>query len=370
MKKLCAVLVSLLLFFSFGLADASAEGILRAAGDEAGLSHLREGLSREELEIGGSLSPTGTYDAAGALARLWESLRERGLEELRAQLRSSLRLVVLILFCSLAEGLTENRAAREGIGLAACCTAAMWIAGDWDSGIAQATSVLLRLSDYSRAALPVLYTAAAASGAMSSAPLRYAACSLAMEVLMSLSRSLVLPLIYAYLALSLTGCLTDSSLLRALQRLVKWSAVTLLSAVTMLFGFAIALSSAVAASADAAAVKAARTVISAALPVVGGILADSAGTLLSAASVIRSTAGAFSLIAVCTLCSGPFLFLLLKMLLLRAAGTLAELLPGGALARLLDECANTFAMLLALVGCAGAMLFISLAAGMRAVSGV
>ena len=186
---------------------------------------------------------------------------------------------------------------------------------------------------------------------------------------MEVMRRLALPMIYAYLALSLTACLCDNPLLRGLQRLIRWAAVTAMSAVTTGFCLYAGLSGVAAGSADALAVKAARSVLSAALPVVGGILSDSAATLLSAAGVIRSTAGIFSLLAVLVLCAGPFVFLSVKMLLLRAVSTLAELLPGGLLSRFLGECATVFALLLGLLGSHAVMLFFSLAAGMRAVSG-
>ena len=365
--KRCLVFLILAALFLLQPCRACAEGLPEGLLDSGELAPLQDGLDAEELGILGEPDVSLDYDGRGAVYRLLVSVKEKALTTLREQFAFAARILALVFFCALADALCPQTAAKNGVSLAACACAALWLIGDWDSGIAQAAGTLQRLSDYSRAALPVLYTAAAAAGAVSSAPIKYAACSLAMEVMMTLSSDLLLPLIHGYLALSLTACLCENPLLRAIQRLLRWAAVTAMSVVTSGFCLYIGLSGLVAGSADAVAVKAARSVLSGVLPVVGGILSDSAAALLSAAGVIRSTAGIFSLLAVCALCAGPFIFLSVKLLLLRAVSTLADLLPGGQLSRFLGECATVFALLLGLVGSSAVMLFFSLMAGMKTV---
>lgn len=367
MKRGIAILLLALGFLLWGCPSCLAEGLVEQTASEAGLSALEEGLEGTASQIAGELPMNGSYDTQGALSRLWEYVRRELTEQFHAQFVFALRLAALPFLCALADAVTESRASREAISLAACCAASVWLAGDWDSGIAQAMDTLESLSDYSRAALPVVYTAAAAAGGVSSAPLKYAASCLAIEVMMTASRRLVLPLIRCYLALALCGCVCENSLVAAVGRLVKFLAVTVMSAVTAGFCLYVGVTGLVAGSTDAAAVKAARTVIAGVLPVVGGILSDSAASLLAAAGVVRSTAGVFALIALCALCAGPLIFLLLKMLFLRAAATLAELLPGGRLSKLLEQLGTVFAMLLGLLGSSGVMLFFSLMAGMKAV---
>jgi stage III sporulation protein AE len=368
-RRLLALALGLVIVLAAGIPAAHAETILEHAAEAAGTGELTRGLRGEERQILGDTDTQAAFDAQGALSRLWEHVLQRAKKELGAQFAIALRLLILIFFCALSEAVCDMRSAREGIVLAACCCAALLAAGDWNSGISQAAETLCRLSDYSRAALPVLYTAAAAAGAPTSAPIRYAASSLAMEVLMTVSRSLVLPFIHAYLALSLTLCICDDPLLRGVQRMIRKSAISILSLLTTAFCVYVGLSGLVAGSTDALAVKAARSVLSGMLPVVGGILSDSAAAIVSAAGVIRSAAGALCLVAVCAICAGPLVFLLIKLLLLRAAAAMAELLPGGALARFLNDCAGAFSLLLALVGSSAVMLFFSFMAGIRAVSG-
>ena len=368
MKK-CVSLLLCLLSLALCSVNAHAESLTRETFEAVGGKALEQGLSETQHEVTGALTPDGGYDTEGALRRLWERFKTELTAQFHEQFVFALRLAALPLLCALADALTDSKAARDVISLTACCAAALWLAGDWDSGIAQAAQTLEQLSDYSRAAMPVLFTAAAAAGAVGSAPLKYAASCLAIEVMMTLSRRIVLPLIYSYLALSLCGCICENSLVKALGRLVKFAAVTLMSGATTLFCMYVGVTGLVAGSADAAAVKAARTVLSGVLPVVGGILSDSAASLLAAAGVVRSTAGVFTLLALCALCAGPFAFLLMKMLFLRAVATMAELLPGGRLSGFLEELSTVFALLLGLLGSSGVMLFFSIMSGMKAVTG-
>ncbi len=335
-----------------------------------GLHALTEGLEKEQTEVTGLLPDEGAYDAESALSRLLEAMAYALKKQLHEQLAFFGRLCGITIVAALADAVTDSRAARECVSLAACCAAAGIVAGDWSAGIQQANALLIRLSDYSRAALPVVYTAAAAAGAAGSAPMKYAASCFAIEVMLTVSQRLLLPAISAYLSLSLCECLCQNGVVSAVQRMLHFVATSGMGLLTAAFCSYVSLIGLVAGSTDAAAVKAARSALGALLPVVGGILADSASAILSAAAVVRNTAGVFAMIAVCSLCMGPFLLLFLKMMLLRAAACFAEVLPDGRFSRLLGQLASVFGMQLGLVGCGMIMLLFSLASGLRAVTGL
>ena len=120
-------------------------------------------------------------------------------------------------------------------------------------------------------------------------------------------------------------------------------------------------------TADAAAVKTAKTVISTALPVVGGILSDASASVLSAAGVIRASAGAFSLVAVCALCIAPFARLGVKLIVFKAASAVAETVPNGRMSALLDDIGTAMGILAGTVGSFAVILFFSFTSAIRAV---
>ena len=122
------------------------------------------------------------------------------------------------------------------------------------------------------------------------------------------------------------------------------------------------------ASPDAAAIRTAKTLISTALPVVGGIASDASSAVLAAAGVVKNSIGVFGLVAVAALCAGPFAVMSMKLLLLKAAGAVTDMLPYGGVSRLIWDIGSAVSILLGLLGCCGIMLFISTMAGIKAVN--
>ena len=326
-------------------------------------------LGEDERWIGGDLSLDGSYDSQGAIRRLIEKLLSAVKQRLHEEAATLTGLMALALIMAVGEGFCDGKTGRRMLAIAGTGAVAVLILGDMKGVFRQSLEAIQQLSDYSLAAIPAIYTAAAASGAVVSAPVKYAAASFCMNTLIDLSQTLIVPMIQAFAALSLCLALTDAPILGAVCRVIRWTANTLMSLATMAFTAYLSLSGLIAGSTDAAAVKTAKTVLSTALPVVGGILSDSAGVVLSAAAIIRNSAGAFALIAVCALCLGPFAILLVKMLLFRAASAATEQILEGRISRFLGNMGGAMAMLLGVLGSCGLMLLISIAAGIRTVAG-
>lgn len=365
MRKLLLLLLLLPLF-----AEPAPSG---EPGGEAlpveGFEQVEQALNEEERAVSGELRLDGSYDSRGAVSRLWTRVVDSFRESLSAELGFAVSLLAVGFLCSLCSAFCPNPRLSETMELAACCTASLLLAGSVDSVIVHATETLERLTLYAQAALPAFFTAVAACGATVSASVKYAAVCFAMNVFISLSQKLILPVIYAFLAVSVTNSIFDNAMLKTAIRVTKWCAVTAMTLLTSLFCVYISLSGVISGSADALAVKTTRTVIATALPVVGGILSDSAGAILSAAGLIKNSAGVFCLVAVCALCAGSFALLAVKMLLFKASAAVSELVGSGRYSQLLGNMGTAFGMLLGLVGCYGTMLFFSIMSGIKMVNG-
>ena len=68
------------------------------------------------------------------------------------------------------------------------------------------------------------------------------------------------------------------------------------------------------------------------------------------------------------MCIGPFALLSVKMTLFKAAGAVADMMPNSRLSSMLRDTGTAVAMLLGLLGCCAAMLFVSFTAAIKAVS--
>ena len=329
---------------------------------------VESALSEEERGVSGELSLDGSYDAAAALARIRDRFMDALLSTAKKELGFAWKLVLIAALCSMTVILSPGRSEKNFAEMAACCMAALLLAGTAESVIPEARETLYRLSDYGKAAFPAFYLAVASCGAGVSASVKYASICFASNLFMELSQRILLPLISVYLSVGITLSLAENALLNAAERLLKWCIVTSMTLFTGGFCTYISLSGVISGSADAVAVKAAKSAISTLLPVVGGILSDSASTMLAAASVIKNSAGVFCLIAVCAICAAPFGLLLAKMLLLKGAAVLSEMGCCDAYARLLSAAGDAMGMLLGLGGCYGVMLFYSFMSGIRMVA--
>lgn len=359
----------LLILFSSPLfsLNAYAEDIYTKAAEQFGATNLDEALSDEEKQISGELSFSGNYDTGGALARLWKKFVNQIVDELRDNAEHFTSLLAVALLSTVVSTLCVSKEISLFSEIIGCGTAAIIFAGTVDSIVSQTVDAMYRLSDYSKAALPVVFTASAAGGALSSSAAKFAAITFALDVLMSLSQKLIIPVVYAFLALALSSSLFPNPIITSVQKLCKWTAGTLMSGMTLAFTAYISMIGAIGTAVDTTAVKAARSFISGALPVVGGMLSDTSAMVLSAAGVVRNTAGVFGLITVCIMCIGPFALLSVKMILLKAVSAITDSMENRRLSAMFSALGTAMGLLLGLLGSCGIMLFVSLTAGMKAV---
>jgi stage III sporulation protein AE len=363
MKRLLFFLLLFPLFFTKAWAEEPVAGAM-ALFDSA---QMENGLSGEEREIVGEIGPN-QKDVSSALSRLFGAVLERLNTELRSSLSFGTSLLSLVFLSGFACSACKGEKSCEMIELCAISVAAVFLIGNVNSLISQTVEALFRLSDYSKAALPVVFTAAAASGGVSSAAAGCAGACLALDVLMSLSQRFIIPLIYAFLCMSLTNVVFPHPLLAAVIRVCKWAAKTTLTASTLAFTAYLGMSTLIGKSVDAAAVKTARTVISTSLPVVGGMLSDASSAVLSAASVVLSCTGVFGLIAVSAMCLGPFVVLSVRGFVFRAVAAVAEAAQSPHFEKLFAGIGDAVGLLMGMLGCCAIMLFLAFAAAMRAVT--
>lgn len=363
MKQLFLILLIIPVFQG----TAYAEGLTEQTLDIFEVTQMESGLNAEEREIGGVISTDG-YDVGSALSRLWLSFAAKLRELVKEELGFAVKLVMIVIVCAFSTSLCVDEKVRSMIEICAACMAAVLLTGGVDSLVMQTSDAVYRLSDYSKAALPAVYTAAAASGSVSSAAIGYAKATLALDVVMSLSQKAVTPLIYATLSLTLADVIFPNPMLAAMGRFNKWAAKTLLTAATLTFTAMLGISSLISTKVDAAALKATRTVISGVLPVVGGMVSDASAAVLAAGSVVLSCMGAFGLIAVCSMCVGPFAVLSIKGLMFKAVATMAESVQISRLQRLFAGISGAVGLLMGLLGANAVMLFLSFAAALKVVA--
>lgn len=296
------------------------------------------------------------------------------LDDLRGYLLAGMRSVGAIMAGTVLLGAAESAApaGKDLLGRYGTAIGALWVtamsAGDLDSLMGLGRETILRVSQLSKALLPTLAAAEAASGGITAASVRQVAAVLFSDMLLTAIDQLLLPAVYLYIGIAAAGAVLEGEAMERLGELLKKIIGWVLGGLLALFTTYLTVSGAVAGAADAQAVKAAQSAVSAAVPVVGSILSEAVGSILAGAGLLKGmvgTAGTLALLGACVL---PFLRLGCQYLLYQGASLVAAAAGPEKLTKLIARLGDAFALVLAMTGASAVLLLVSLLSAMKAVT--
>ena len=355
MKKVLLIIFIILLILP---GDCYADGL--------DANKVEAALPDEAKELAGDIDDAG--DPQAFFERLGNAVKQTLKDSAGGVLKKAASIVIVAVLCSILV-LFGGEKTPELVALCGCAAITILCVSDTNSYINQGTKAIDDISAFSKILLPAMCTASAACGEISSAAVRYAASAMFMDVFIALAQNLIVPFIYAYIAVSIASAAFDNPSLGSISKLLKWVSTSLMTLLSLGFTAYIGVSSAIASGGDKLASKIAKTTISTAFPVVGGIISDAASSVVAGAEIVKNTLGAFGMIAVLSLCISPMVVIGLNYLAFKAAGAFTSTLKLPQIAALTQSIGTAFGMLLGLVGCCGVMMFISLISCMRAVVG-
>lgn len=213
-----------------------------------------------------------------------------------------------------------------------------------------AISTIETLAGYSKLFLPVMATAVAAQGGVTTSAAVYAGTSLFCTLLTTAISSLIVPMIYVYMTVCIAGKALENNLLDSLEKLLKWLISWSLKIILYVFTGYITITGVISGTADATAVKATKIALSGVVPVVGSIIADASETLLVSAGAIKSAAGIYGLLAILAVSIGPFLRTGVHFLLLKATTAVCGILGSKRPVSLIKDFSGIMGLLLAMTG--------------------
>lgn len=303
-----------------------------------------------------------------------EALLREGLEEAKDNLLAGVRAVAALLAGVLLLGAVESAApaGRELVGRCTAVTGALWItavsAGNLHALIGLGRETIVEITQLSKALLPTLAAAEAAGGGVTAASVRQVAAVFFADVLLTVIERILLPMVYLYIGAAAAGAVLEGEIMERIGALLKKLTGWILSGLLTLFTAYLTISGAVAGSADAQAVKLAKSAVSAAVPVVGGILSEAAESVLAGAGLLRGVVGTVGALAVLGACLTPFLRLGCQYLLYQGAALVASAAGPKKLTGLISMLGDALGLVLAMTAAAALLLVISLVSAVAAVS--
>ncbi len=224
------------------------------------------------------------------------------------------------------------------------------------------------LSNYGKLFVPVMTTALAAQGGVTTSAALYGATTAFTAILSSLVSNLIVPLVYIYISIAVVNSFLSDESLKRLRDFAKWITVWSMKAVMYVYTGYMTITGVISGSVDASALKATKLAISSAVPVIGGLLSDASETILIGAGVMKSTVGIYGLFVVISLWIGPFLKIGLQYLLLKLTGAVASVFAPKHTVELLTDFTGAMGMILSMIGVQTLLLIVSTVCFMRGVA--
>ena len=283
-------------------------------------------------------------------------------------LRGAMALMLLSLLCGLVESTAESagETPTRYAGYLGVLGAVALSVGDLSALIGLGVETMDELSTMAKLLLPTIAAAMAGGGCVGSASVWQVGALMLGDIFLSLMRDVLVPVLYCMIGTAAAGALLEQSRLSLLSKgigkLLSWG----LSAILIVFTAFLSVSNLLAGSADRLAVKVGKTVISGAVPVVGGILSDATEAVAAAALTLRGTLvlGVFSVLALCLV---PLLRMAVQYLFYQLAAFFSGMVGSQSLSKFLEQLSSAFSLMLAMTAGGAFLLLVSLLIAMMMV---
>ena len=285
--------------------------------------------------------------------------------DLAASAKICVALIAITMAISILNPMPGN--AKKVTQLVGVVAAGAMLLQQTGSMIHTGAQTVTQLSEYGQLLLPVMTTALAAQGGITSSSALYISTTVFNAVLSSGISAVLIPLVYCFLALSVAGCATEQALLAKLCGFVKWLCTWLLKMTLYIFTGFIGVTGVISGTADAAAIKATKLTMSGMIPVVGGILSDASEAVLVGAGLMKNAAGTYGFIAVIAIWVTPFLQIGIRYLLLKLTASVCEVFGVKQMSALIDAFSDAMGLLLGMTSAICIILVISLTCFLKGV---
>lgn len=367
MKRLMIISAAVLMLAIIMCTPSLAVDIDAAQQEALDTDALENALPDEAKDLMGDTSVTDSLNLDGGLKKLMSNLSGKIGAILKSGLRNAVLIVSVAILCAVVSASFGGMGAKYSV-LAGVLAISLLSLSNVSSFLGVGSNTLDEMRTFSQMLLPTLTAAASASGAITSAAAKYAATALAMDVFIAISKNAIMPLIFAYTATSVAEAAVGGEALAGASSLIKWLAKTMLTVIVLAFVAYLSLTGVISGATDAVAVRVTKVTMSTVLPVVGGILADAADSVLAGATILRNAVGIFGLLSVVAICAIPFMRLGVNYLLYKAAGGLTGAIADGKITKLVGAFGTAFGMLMGVVGTCAVMLYVSIISVIRVVA--
>lgn len=357
MKKTKIFLTVILIILFFGGAKAYAESDIKDELLDEVIAEV-ESESVDFEQITKNVQDGSAFDFLGVVNSV--------LKLFTGEFKESMFLVIKLIALAVLAGVlcnlktTEEGGATEVSFFACYASVAGLLINSFYELTALADSTVDTLKIFMQSLFPAMSAVVAASGAASLAsmsPVLFGA----MQIITMLIQSAFLPLIFTVTALCIVNNLSKifhiHKLIELLRLILKWSLGLLMTVFVGLLG----LQGISSAFFDGIAGKTVKYALCNFVPVVGGVLADSASSVVFSVGVVKNTVGIAGIISLCTICAVPLVKITAIGIMLRLSAGICEPATDKRLVGLFSDVAGSVTQVFGILLMVCVMFIISIA---------
>lgn len=290
------------------------------------------------------------------------SLVRKVLPELRPDLNNALQTCAGIFTAVVLLSIIPNASSQslQMADWAGAVSISALLIGNTHSLVGLGIDTIESLSEYGKLFYPVMTTAVAAQGGVTSASAIYLGTAAFTVFLGKFITQTLVKCIYLFLAVSVANCAVKEDQLKRIKEELKKGIHWFLKTVISLFIAYMSITNILSGTADAASVKAMKAAISAAVPVIGNTLSNASEKILVGAALVKNSIGIYGIFAVLAIFLAPFFKIGVHYGILRACAAVCRLFKAKSVTALVEDFTAAMGLLLAMTGSQFLMMLISL----------
>lgn len=165
----------------------------------------------------------------------------------------------------------------------------------------------------------------------------------------NLIQDILIPVILIIISISIISKISDRVQINKISKFLKSSTVWLLGTILTIFVGVVSLEGTLSSSVDGITAKTAKAIVSSAVPVVGKILGDVVDSVLGCGVILKNAVGFVGIIIIIGICILPILKLTVLTFSYKLVASVSEVIADDKIVKLLDEIADIFKILLAIL---------------------
>lgn len=309
-------------------------------------------------------SMSGNLDESKILKYIYKLLGNN----LKEAIKTVSAIIVIVIIHSILKNISENLG-NESVGKITYYIQYILIVtlvmNNFGKIIIEVKTAVQDLGGFTNTLIPLLTTLMIATGNAVTSSMIEPILILIITFIGNFINNVLIPIVLVSTALGIVSKISEQAQVEKLSKFLKKGSLWVLTTVLTLFISLATLEGGITSGLDGITLKAGKSVVSNAIPVVGKILGDAIDTVLGYSNIIKNAVGVVGIVVIVCICLRPILNLTALTITYYLGAALCEPIADKKIVELIEQIAGTFKVLLAIIFTITVMLIIGIAIVMK-----